>query len=114
RNCVLRDGGAIIIDELALPHGESADATLHWLVDGSADDIALVSEHAHEVRYATGDESSVAGWMSERYAEKRPALSVTLRARVTGGVPLRVATGFGTGREASALRAELSSGALAK
>ncbi len=111
RSCVLRDGGAVVIDQLTLPPGESADVTLHWLVDGSADDIALMTTHAHEVQYVTGDASSVFGWVSERYAEKRPALSVRLRARVSGGEPLRIASGFGTAREALALRRHLSNGA---
>jgi hypothetical protein len=106
RICELTAAGAIVVDRLTVPPEVTVTPRLHWLVDGAADDISMIGSGSAVRSDVQGDRSSVRGWISEGYADKREARSVVLAGEAKGGAWVAV-TGFGACRDEDLLRARL-------
>jgi hypothetical protein len=97
RTCELSGAGATVLDVITAPRELELPVVLHWLLDGSSDEIAVAATAPIARSEARGEEGDVRGWISERYAQRRAATSVRIESRVAGGV-LRIVTGFGDRR----------------
>lgn len=106
RICELMADGALVVDRLTVPPDVTVTPRLHWLVDGAADDISVIGSGTTVRNDVHGDHSSVRGWISEGYADKREARSVVLVGEAKGGAWVAV-TGFGACRDEDLLRARL-------
>jgi hypothetical protein len=113
RSCELDSAGVTVVDRLTVPPEITATPRLHWLVDGAADDIAVVGLGAAVRSDVRGDLASVRGWISEGYADKREALSVELLGEAKRGSWVAV-TGFGECRDDQLLRARLDAECAAR
>lgn len=106
RSCELSAGAVIVVDRLTVPSGIRVTPRVHWLLDGSADDISVMGSGGAARSEVYGDRSSVRGWISEGYGDKREARSVQLVGEAEGEMFVSV-TGFGACRDERQLRARL-------
>jgi hypothetical protein len=75
-------------------------------VDGTSNDISVIGSGSAARSDVCGDRSSVRGWISEGYGDKREARSVQLLGTVESGRFLAV-TGFGLHADPATVRSRL-------
>ena len=106
RVCEVYESGVLVLDVVTCPHTMSDPIHVHWLVDGTLADIAVVSTGATSIEGVSGDGGSTFGWVSDCYAVKRPATSVRITGLAERGY-FALATGFGDRRSPDLLATAL-------
>ncbi len=106
RVCEVYPQGVLVLDVFTCPFTFTDPIRVHWLLERSLDDIAVVSTGAIHMDTRTGDPRSHRGWVSECYGVKRPATSVLITARPERGY-FALATGFGDRRSPDQLATAL-------
>jgi hypothetical protein len=109
RTCRLAGDGVTVLDEVSLPPGSPARVSIHWLLDGTRDDVVVAANVPVEIEHHRGDEDVPYGWVADSYATRRPATSLRFTTR-DPSTRVRFASGFGTARSEEYLRAVLSGG----
>jgi hypothetical protein len=109
RTCHLSSESLTVLDEVSLPPGNPARVAIHWLIDGAADDIAVLASVPVHVERHCGKEGVPYGWIADSYATRRPATSLRLETRDLS-TRVRFATGFGGARRDEHLQSVLSGG----
>ena len=106
RVCEVDEHGVLVLDVVTCPIGFDDPIHVQWLIEGSAEDIAIVSTAKTDISVVRGDGGSTLGWVSECYGVKRAATSIRI-----SGVPERgyfaLATGFGDRRSPDLLATAL-------
>jgi hypothetical protein len=103
RQCVLRAGGAVIVDEIQADPTFTGLVHVQWLLEDGAD-VSMTSSSEATLTEVRGDGGSTRGWRSDSYSVKRPVRSVRLTTRAHAG-KARIVSAFGVAREAPALTA---------
>ena len=106
RTCTLREGGALVVDEIRGDPTLTAPVHVQWLLaDGASVSMECSEECASSE--VCGDATSPRGWAALSYGEKRPARSIRLTVVPRGG-RVRVVSAFGTMRGSSGMKSALA------
>ncbi|HJU88375.1 MAG TPA: heparinase II/III family protein [Gemmatimonadaceae bacterium] len=106
RVCEVYESGVLVLDVVTCPLTLTDPIHVHWLVEGTIDDIAVVSSAATHIESVSGDPTGPFGWVSDCYGVKRPATSVRITALPQRGY-FALATGFGDRRSPDLLATAL-------
>ena len=109
RTCRVAPDAVTVLDELSLASGAPARATLHWLLDGTQDEVNVVASVPTDTYVRRGDEESAQGWIADSYAVRRPATSLRLTTRDPSR-RVRFVSGFGAARSEDYLQSVLTRG----
>jgi hypothetical protein len=109
RTCRITADAVTVLDELTLAAGHPTRTALHWLIDGSREDVVVVGSVPLDVEVRGGDESSPYGWIADSYAVRRPATSMRITTR-DPSTRVRFVSGFGAARSEEYLRSVLTRG----
>ena len=109
RTCRIAVDAVVVLDDLSLAPGHPARGALHWLIDGSREDVVVVANVPVEIDVRRGEESSPYGWIADSYAVRRPATSMRATTR-DPSTRVRFVSGFGAARSEEYLRSVLTHG----
>lgn len=109
RTCRITRDAVTVLDEVTLQPHARARIGVHWLLDGSSEDVNVVADLPTNIDAHRGDDSTPYGWIADSYAVRRPATSLRLTTRAP--VPrVRFASGFGAARNPEYLLSVLTHG----
>jgi hypothetical protein len=94
RECLVSDGGVLVIDEIRGDTSFDAPVHVHWLVEDGAS-VEVTSSGQGKLSDVRGDPASTRGWTAESYGTRRPVRSVRFTAVPRDGY-LRIVSTFGT------------------